>query len=99
MNKIAIIGLGLIGKSIGMGVKHAAGSSVRVVGFDPDSTKEQYALRKYSSVDEIAPNLEHAVRGASLVVISTPMSAAHEVLEAIAPLVDEGATVTDTLPL
>lgn len=99
MNKITIIGLGLTGNSIGLGLKRAAGPDVRITGFDPDSMLEQTALRKYLSVHEIAPDLERAVRGASLVVVSTPMSAAREVLEAIAPFLDKDATITDTLPL
>ncbi len=99
MNKITIIGLGLTGNSIGLGLKRAAGADVRITGFDPDSMLEQTALRKYLSVHEIAPDLERAVRGASLVVVSTPMSAAREVLEAIAPFLDKDATITDTLPL
>ena len=99
MNKISIIGLGLTGNSIGLGLKQALSNSVRVTGFDPDHSREQYALRKYSSVDEIAPDLERAVRGTSLVVICTPVSAAAEVLEAIAPFVDADTTVTDTMAL
>lgn len=100
MSKITIIGLGLIGNSIGMALKraNAGGQSMEIVGFDPDRSQEEAALRKYGSVDTIAPNLEQAVRGAQLVVISTPASAAREVLSAISPLLDEGATVTDTLP-
>jgi prephenate dehydrogenase len=39
------------------------------------------------------------VRGASLVVLATPPSAAGEVLAAIAPYLEEGATITDTLAL
>jgi prephenate dehydrogenase len=99
MNKITIIGLGLTGNSIGMGLKRAGAGSVRVVGFDPDSTREQYALRKYTSVDEIANNLEAAVRGASMVVLATPPAAGGEVLEAMAPYLQDGATVTDTFAL
>jgi prephenate dehydrogenase len=99
MNKIAIIGLGLTGNSIGMGLKKNGAGSVKVVGFDPDSTREQYALRKYASVDEIASNLEASVRGASMVVLATPPSAGGEVLEAMAPYLDDGATVTDTFAL
>src|SRR5687768_14929037 len=105
MSKITIIGLGLIGNSIGMALKRASAGGhgriaggIEVVGFDPDRSQEEAALRKYNSVDSIAPNLEQAVRGAQLVVISTPPSAAREVLNAISPLLDEGATVTDTLP-
>jgi prephenate dehydrogenase len=99
MEKITIIGLGLTGNSIGLGLKAQGAGSVRVTGFDPDSSREQLALRRHSSVDEIASNLEGAVRGASLVVLATPPSAAGEVLVAIAPYLQEGATVTDTLAL
>jgi len=99
MNKVAIIGLGLTGNSIGLGLKRAGAGSVLVTGFDPDSGREQVALRKHMSVDEIASNLEGAARGASLVVLATPPSAAGEVLAAIAPYLEDGATVTDTLAL
>jgi prephenate dehydrogenase len=99
MNKITIIGLGLTGNSIGLGLKQAASDTIRVTGFDPEQSREQYALRKYKSVDEIAPDLERAVRGAELVIICTPLSAALEVFEAISPFLDANATVTDTMPI
>src|SRR5438874_6412133 len=99
MSKITIIGLGIVGNSIGMGLRRAgaAGQPVQVVGFDPDRAREEAALRKHLSVDAIAPDLERAVRDAQLVVISTPISAAREVLGAINPFLGEGAVVTDTL--
>src|SRR5437588_8014503 len=101
MNKITIIGLGLVGNSMGMGLKKsfASGGSqaTKIVGFDPDRTREEAALRKHLSVDEIAPDLESAVRGAQLVVIATPASAVREVLSAVGSFLDPGATVTDTL--
>src|SRR5262245_30658249 len=99
MNKIAIIGLGLVGNSIGMGLKRAfAGSQqYQIVGIDPDRMLEETALRKLSSVDSIAPDLERAVQGAQLVIIATPPTAVREVLGAIGPFLDEGTTVTDTL--
>ena len=99
MSNITIIGLGPTGNSIGMGLKRAVGESLRITGFDPDKQKEQLALRKYHSVDAIAPDLGSAVRGAPVVIVATPLSAVAEVIEAIAPLVDEGATITDTAPL
>ncbi len=101
--KIAIIGLGLIGNSIGMGLRRAASArkaqapALQVTGFDPDRTREEAALRRYASVDEIAPDLEQAVRGAHIVVLAVPPSAMREVLAALNPLLDEGTTVTDTL--
>src|SRR5215216_5794003 len=98
-NKITIIGLGLVGNSIGMGLKKsfASGGSqaARIVGFDPDRAQEEAAIRKHFSVDEIAPNLETAVRGANLVVIATPASAVREVFAGIDPFLDPGTTVTD----
>lgn len=108
MNKITIIGLGLIGNSIGMAVKRAATTTVgdqaqppalgiRVVGFDPNRERETEALRRFGSVDEVAPDLQRAVQGAQLVVIATPDNAVREVLEAIAPYLEAGATVTDTM--
>lgn len=108
MNKITIIGLGLIGNSIGMAVKRAATTTmgdqvqppalgIRVVGFDPNPERETAALRRFGSVDEVAPDLQRAVQGAQLVVVATPDNAVREVLEAIAPYLEEGATVTDTM--
>src|SRR5437016_5865255 len=100
MNENTIIGLGFVGNSIGMGLKKAPAGSQQsqVVGFDPERTREEAALRKHFSVDAIAPDLESAVRGAHLVIISTPISGAHEVLAAISPFLEQGTTVTDTLP-
>lgn len=99
MNKITILGLGLVGNSIGLGLKKAmpGDASVQVVGFDPDRRREELSLRTYNSVDAIAPDLESAVGGAQLVVIATPVSATREVLEAISPFLDEGTAVTDIL--
>jgi prephenate dehydrogenase len=101
--KVTIIGLGLTGNSIGMALRRAASTQkaqkppLTVRGFDPDRAREQAALHRYGSVDEIAPDLEQAVRGAQIVVLSTPASALREVLAALNPLLDEGTTVTDTL--
>ncbi|HEX8230670.1 MAG TPA: prephenate dehydrogenase [Chloroflexia bacterium] len=108
MNKITIIGLGLVGNSIGMAIKRAAvepigdyptppAQGVRVTGFDPSRDREAAALRRHNSVDEIAPDLRRAVQGAELVVLATPVGAVREVMEAIAPFLEYGATVTDTL--
>jgi prephenate dehydrogenase len=82
-----------------MALKQSRSGGVRITGFDPDSTREQFAIRKHMSVDEIATNLESAVRDASLVILATPPSAGGEVLEAIAPYLDDDATVTDTFAL
>lgn len=101
MVKIAIIGLGITGNSIGMALKRAGaeGQALHVMGFDPERKREELALRKYFSVDEIAPNLESVVKGAQLVIIATPATAVREVLTAMNPFLEEGTVVTDTLPV
>lgn len=100
MEKIAIIGLGLVGNSIGMGLKKqvAGTQAVQIVGFDPDRTLEDEASRRHMSVDSIAPDLESAVRGAQTVILSVPTSAMREVLQAIDQFLEPDAVVTDTLP-
>lgn len=98
MEKIVIIGLGLVGNSMGLGLKRAAGTGpTQIIGFDPDRSAEDTALRKYESIDSVAQDLETAVRDANLVIISTPGSAAREVLAAIDPFLDASTVVTDTL--
>jgi prephenate dehydrogenase len=98
MEKIVIIGLGLIGNSMGLGLKRAAGTQpTQIIGFDPDRSNEDAALRKYKSIDSVAQDLESGVRDANLIIISTPSSAVREVLAAIDPFLDPSAVVTDTL--
>lgn len=109
MNRITIIGLGLVGNSLGMALKRAASTTVgdqsqppalgvRVVGFDPSREAEGMALRRFGSVDEIAPDLKRAVEGSQLVVLAVPAEAVREVLATVAPFLPDGATVTDVLP-
>lgn len=96
MEKVAIIGTGLIGGSIGLGLKAAKLADIQVAGYD-DSASALSAARKRGAVDVAARDLTQAVRGARMVVIATPALAARAVLQQIAPALDEGAVVTDTL--
>lgn len=113
--KVTIIGLGLVGNSIGMALKRASVAQaapakevrrgdapppppIEVVGLDPDRQHESDAMRKYASVDTIAPDLQRAIEGADLVVVATPPSAVREVFAAIDPYLSPETIVTDTLP-
>jgi prephenate dehydrogenase len=94
--KITIIGLGLIGGSIGLGLKAAAGTSaVRIVGHDRERPAEHQA-QKIGAIDKGEHNLPRAVQGARMVIIATPVLSVREVMEQIAPGLEEGAVVTDT---
>lgn len=93
MQRVAIIGVGLIGGSLGLVWKKQA-QDVRIVGFDESTTLDR-AL-EMGALDEAASSVEEAVSGADIVVLATPIQSALQLLERIAPHVPPGAVVTDT---
>src|SRR5438093_901907 len=89
IDRVAIVGTGLIGTSIAMAAARA-GCTVRGWDADPDVAARAAAR----SALEDAPTLEDAVRDADLVIVCTPIEAlAGSIVSALraAP----GATVTD----
>jgi prephenate dehydrogenase len=102
MQRITVIGLGLIGGSIGMGLRQwseqngkASDAALEVTGFDTDLEQQHYA-QKVKAVDRTEWNLEKAVREADIVVVSTPVMAIKDTFADIAPHLKSGAVVTDT---
>ncbi len=95
MKQITLIGLDRIGASIGMALREEHSRKYTVIGYDSDQDLHARAT-KIGAVDNAEWNLDTAVRDADIVVISTPVSAAYEMLENIAPYLKLGATVTDT---
>ena len=95
MQSITIIGLGLIGGSLGMALKQAAPYDVEITGHDKDRKAISQAL-KMEAMDRGERDLERATRNAQLVIIATPVLAIREVMEAIGPILEEGCIVTDT---
>jgi prephenate dehydrogenase len=95
VERIAIIGTGLIGASIGLALKAARLPQVEVVGFDLDRGAAAEAKR-LGAVDRNAPNLPEVVRDAKMVIIATPPLAVSSVMQEISEHLVEGAVVTDT---
>ena len=95
MEKIAIVGLGLIGASLGLALKRAGLDDVELVGYDKEWGVGGRA-EKRGAIDRTARDLPSAVRDASLVILATPILAMREVMEAMAPALREGCVVTDT---
>lgn len=93
--RIAIIGLGLIGTSLGLALKTGGLATARIAGFDASGGNARQA-QKMGAVDQVEDTAGAAVRGASLVVVAVPILAVREVFTGIAPHLAEGATVTDT---
>ncbi len=93
--RIAIIGLGYIGGSIGLGLRAAKLRNTEIVGFD-DWRAARNAAGKQDVVDRIVNSPRDAVDGAGLVILATPPAATSELLQEIAPGLGRGAAVTDT---
>ncbi len=91
MTKIAIVGTGLIGASVGLAARRAGAE--RVTGWDPDPTHLDAAGER--GAVEPAADLAAALEGADLAVVAAPVTAlpaqVRAVLDASAPSV----TVTD----
>ncbi|MBA3338064.1 MAG: prephenate dehydrogenase/arogenate dehydrogenase family protein [Chloroflexia bacterium] len=102
--RVSIIGLGLIGGSIGLGLRRwsstspgAKGSSggLEIVGFDADLEQQRYA-KKIGAVDRTEWDLQSAIRDADIVVLATPVGAMRTVFEDISSRLKAGSVVTDT---
>ena len=91
--KIAIIGVGLIGGSIGLAIKKRKLAG-EVAGVFRRTSTMRRAL-KCKAVDLATLDIEAGVRGADLVVIATPVSLIPKTLKRITPFLKSGAIVTD----
>ncbi len=94
MKQVTIVGLGLIGASLGLALKQLK-NPPRVIGNDVQFDAATHAS-KVKAVDKVERNLAEAVANAEVVVIATPLSAISPVLRAIAGNLPQGCVVTDT---
>jgi len=92
-NRVAIIGLGLIGGSIGLAL-HKTKAAQQVVGYDLGKGVSDRA-RKIGAIDQPYAALADAVRGADLIILATPVGPMRALLQNIAPALSPGAVVTD----
>ena len=92
---IAIIGLGLIGGSIGLALKRSGLENAEVTGYARNPEVASKALR-LRAVDKIGESLTSTVGKADIVILATPTMAIKEILEQIGPHLISGCIVTDT---
>jgi prephenate dehydrogenase len=90
--RIAVLGVGLIGGSIGLAARERLEADV--VGFDPDRESVARAL-DLGALKEAADSAEGAVAGADLVFCAAPVRALPEVVAAALTASGEDAVVTD----
>jgi prephenate dehydrogenase len=94
---IAIIGLGPVGRAIGLGLQ-AVKTRFEILGHDPDPEHTR-AARDSGAVDRVHWDLASVAESADVVIFTTPLGATMHDLELIGPLVRPGALVTDTGPV
>jgi len=96
-NKIAIVGLGLVGRAIGLALSKDS-ANFEIVGHDKDRAAAS-AARKMGAVSKTEWNLINTCDGAGLVILALPPLAIRETMEAVAPYLEPGTLVTDTASL
>lgn len=90
---IAVVGVGLLGGSLGLAAK-AASPAVRIIGIGHRRSSLDEALAA-GVVDETTTDVAAGVRSADLVVLCTPVGLFADLLKRLAPAVGRGAVVTD----
>lgn len=93
-SRIAIIGTGLIGTSVGLALRGRPAAGYEIVGADRDRDNAR-AAKKLGAVDREVGSLEEAVGGAGLVILAVPVVAARQILQDMVPYLQGGVVVTD----
>lgn len=93
INRLALIGVGLIGGSLARALRDA-GHVREVIGYGRGLANLQRAV-EMGVADRIETSLSAAVRDADMVVLATPVGSMADILEAIAPYLAKDAVVTD----
>ncbi|HEY8449004.1 MAG TPA: prephenate dehydrogenase [Bacillota bacterium] len=94
MDRVAILGLGLIGTSLGLAL-HRLPQPPQVVGYDRDPAARTRAARRHA-IDRATFTPEDAVAEADLVVLATPVRTIVPLVGEIAPHLRPGTVLTDT---
>ena len=93
IQKLVVVGVGLIGGSFALALK-AAGGVRRAVGVGRSRANLEQALAM-GAIDDVADDLAAAVDGADFVLVTTPVGAMPDVFARIAPKLAPNAVVTD----
>ncbi len=93
ITRVAIIGLGLLGGSIGLAVK-ARGLAIATTGWDLDAAVRERAAAR-GLVGEVHESAEDAVAHADLVILCVPVGAMGDAARRIAPGLAPHAIVSD----
>ncbi|MDP2718335.1 MAG: prephenate dehydrogenase/arogenate dehydrogenase family protein [Dehalococcoidia bacterium] len=94
MDKVTIVGLGLIGGSLGLAIKKFI-PDTHVTGYSR-SPETVVRAKNIAAIDTAASDIKEAVNGAGLVIIATPILTVKDILEQIGPHLPAKCIVSDT---
>ncbi|SMN13624.1 Prephenate and/or arogenate dehydrogenase [Bathymodiolus heckerae thiotrophic gill symbiont] len=96
MNKICIIGVGLIGGSFALGLKNSLNKfqQLHIMGFGRNEAHLQQA-QELGVIDAYSLDITKALSGAELVLIATPVNSFKSILEMIKPHINKDTIVSD----
>ena len=92
-NRLAIIGLGLMGASVALGARQQ-GLAGEVVGFDGSADVRKRAAG-LDIVDSVCKTAKEAVKGSDFVILCVPVGVMGAVAKSIAGSLKKGAIVSD----
>ena len=92
--KLAIIGVGLIGGSLGLALKDALGDAIYITGLCRTEASMRAAMA-CGAVDVASSDLEAVVGDADIVYLSPPVLQIVPMVERILPYLKDGAILTD----
>ncbi len=93
INRLAIIGVGLIGGSLSLALKKA-GEVGEVIGYSRTESVRQEAL-ELGVIDRAANSIADAVKDADMIFLAVPMGAMASVLTELAPHLNNETIITD----
>ena len=93
INKITIIGVGLIGGSLAKAIKEN-NLAKEVFGFGRDLNRLEKA-QKANVIDQFSTNLKDAINNSDIVIIATPVGSFQEILSEIKPFLTSKIVISD----
>jgi len=93
INKITIIGVGLIGGSLAKALKEK-NLAKNVFGFGRDHSRLEEA-KKCNIIDNYSTDIEEAVNQADIIVIATPVGTFQNIFNEVKPLIDDNVIISD----
>ena len=93
INKITIVGVGLIGGSLAKALKEK-NLAKTVFGYGRDRSRLEEA-KKHNIIDDYSTQIEKAVNHADIIVIATPVGTFRNIFSKVKPLITDDVIISD----